>query len=65
MFTTAATPAPVTGGLTFAMVSAGGNSTCGVTTAGAAYCWGGNEVGELGNGTVANSNVPVAVRGVP
>lgn len=33
-------PALVTGGLTFAVVSAGSEYTCGVTTSGAAYCWG-------------------------
>src|SRR2546425_7819958 len=35
-------PGAVTGGLTFSAVSDGGNHTCGVTPAGAAYCWGGN-----------------------
>ena len=37
--------------------------SCGVTTAGAAYCWGRNHIGQLGNGTETNSNVPVAVKG--
>ena len=49
-------PVAVSGGLTFASLSAGGAHTCGLTTAGAAYCWGsaipGNE-----------SHVPVAVSG--
>ena len=36
-------------------------SSCGVTTAGATYCWGRNHIGQLGNGTETNSNVPVLV----
>jgi alpha-tubulin suppressor-like RCC1 family protein len=32
-----------------------------VTTAGAAYCWGRNGNGELGDGTNIDKNVPVAV----
>jgi alpha-tubulin suppressor-like RCC1 family protein len=58
------TPLPVSGGLTFATISAGENgSTCGVTTGGAAYCWGNNVDGELGIGTTVNSGTPVAVSG--
>ena len=49
---------------TFAGVSAGGYyATCGVTTAGAAYCWGLNNYGQLGNGSLTNSSTPVAVSG--
>ena len=49
--------------LVFASVSAGDSHTCGVTTAGAAYCWGDNTEGELGDGTRAYSVVPVPVAG--
>src|SRR5439155_933193 len=60
------TPVAVSGGHTFAGVSAGGYyATCGVTTAGAAYCWGLNNYGQLGNGSLTNSSTPVAVSGEP
>ena len=44
------TPVPVAGGLTFASVSAGYFDTCGVTTSGAAYCWGVGALGDTGEG---------------
>jgi alpha-tubulin suppressor-like RCC1 family protein len=57
-------PVAVTGGLTFSAVSAGEDHTCGVTAAGAAYCWGSNDFGQLGSGSTVNaSSVPVAVTG--
>ena len=33
-------PVAVTGGLTFELLTAGANHTCGLTAAGVAYCWG-------------------------
>ena len=41
-------PVLVSGGLNFADITAGGDFACGVTTAGAAYCWGNNQNGQLG-----------------
>lgn len=56
-------PTPVAGGLRFAAVAAGGRHTCAVTAEGAAYCWGNNGSGQLGNGTQLSSTVPIAVSG--
>jgi alpha-tubulin suppressor-like RCC1 family protein len=57
------TPVPVVGGLSFATVSTGGDHTCGLTTTDDAYCWGNNQSGELGTGTVIGSTRPVKVAG--
>ena len=58
-------PVPVSGGLVFAQIIAGGfiGHTCGVTTAGKAYCWGENEVGAIGDGTLLDPLIPSAVAG--
>src|SRR5439155_14350452 len=49
--------------LGFTALSAGGYHTCGLTTRGAAYCWGRGFNGELGTGTTTASTVPVLVSG--
>jgi len=61
--TQSTTPVPVAGGLTFATLSAGEQHVCGVTTSGAAYCWGKGTSGQLGNGSAGGSNAPVPVSG--
>ncbi|MDX1674289.1 MAG: Ig-like domain-containing protein [Longimicrobiales bacterium] len=61
------TPTPVTGGLTFGRIDAGAEHTCAITddASSAAYCWGHNGEGQLGNNATASvlagDSVPVAV----
>ncbi|HEX6533879.1 MAG TPA: Ig-like domain-containing protein [Gemmatimonadaceae bacterium] len=45
-------PTPVAGGLSFQMMAAGGEHSCGLTADGAVYCWGGNSVGQAGSSNV-------------
>jgi alpha-tubulin suppressor-like RCC1 family protein len=56
-------PLAVVGGLSFRQISAGFFTTCGVTTDNRAYCWGHNELGEVGDGTTAFRLTPVPVAG--
>jgi alpha-tubulin suppressor-like RCC1 family protein len=57
------TPTAVSGGLAWGRVNSGitGEHACGLTTAGAVYCWGDNGRGELGDGTTERRNVPTPV----
>ncbi|MBA3890080.1 MAG: hypothetical protein H0X64_06085 [Gemmatimonadaceae bacterium] len=45
------------------MAQAGANFTCAVSRTGEPYCWGWNGDGQLGNGSMTDSPVPVAVQG--
>lgn len=61
-------PVPVGGGHTFQQIVAGGfniGHTCALAVDGAAYCWGDNEKGALGLGTMDlnGHSVPAAVAG--
>jgi alpha-tubulin suppressor-like RCC1 family protein len=56
-------PTPVSGGLTFTSLSAGNLHACGLTAAGAAYCWGANESGQLGDASTTDRASPVVVAG--
>jgi alpha-tubulin suppressor-like RCC1 family protein len=56
------TATAVSGGLAFAKISAGHWYTCGVTTTGALYCWGGNIFGNLGLGDTGAVLVPTLVK---
>jgi len=67
--TNSSVPVPVSGALSFAMIGAGGQQTCGVIgtpmnySGGTMYCWGNNSSGQLGNGTTSNSTTPSLVVG--
>jgi alpha-tubulin suppressor-like RCC1 family protein len=54
-------PVPVKDTLKFVTLSTGMVHTCGLTAAGAAYCWGVNNSGQLGDGTTTHRLTPVAV----
>jgi hypothetical protein len=56
-------PTAVAGGLAFRAVSAGYLHSCGVTTGDVAYCWGHNDQGQLGDGTLKDRLTPVPVSG--
>ncbi|HEY0527390.1 MAG TPA: Ig-like domain-containing protein [Gemmatimonadaceae bacterium] len=46
-----------------ASVTAGDQNFCALNTSGAAFCWGYGDVGQLGNGVLANVSTPVEVAG--
>lgn len=52
-------PAGVT---VFSRLVAGAQHTCGLTSAGVAYCWGYNGLGQLGNGTYTDDSIATAVQ---
>jgi alpha-tubulin suppressor-like RCC1 family protein len=54
-------PQAVSGGLTWTTLDLGSRHTCGIASSGKAYCWGYNELGQLGTGDTTSSNVPVLV----
>jgi alpha-tubulin suppressor-like RCC1 family protein len=62
-------PVAVIGGLTFSSIQAGDDgpaedaTTCGLTSVGAAYCWGHNAYGQVGNGTTGTVTSPTPVLG--
>ena len=56
-------PWPVAGGLSLAAITAGGQHGCAMTVAGSGYCWGYNDLGQLGDGTTTQRLSPVLIAG--
>ena len=59
--------APTTVGgpkLVTVFASQGGNHSCGLTAAGAAWCWGRNDKGQLGIGNTTDRTAPIQVAGL-
>jgi alpha-tubulin suppressor-like RCC1 family protein len=50
-------------GLVFVRVISGWYHNCGLTATGAAYCWGFNFTGQLGDGTTTDRHTPTPVAG--
>jgi alpha-tubulin suppressor-like RCC1 family protein len=59
------TPVSVSGLGGILSLVAGAYHTCAVASDGAAYCWGYNSDGELGDGTQIDSSLPSPVLGFP
>lgn len=61
----AATPVAVSGGIAFAAVDGGSYFTCGLAQTGRIYCWGANNLGQLGAGLPRGQsvNTPAEVSG--
>jgi alpha-tubulin suppressor-like RCC1 family protein len=59
-----AQPSLASSTLVFTQISAGhGAHTCGVTATAAAFCWGTNFLGQLGDGSLVDRHAPVPVAG--
>jgi alpha-tubulin suppressor-like RCC1 family protein len=54
-------PVPVANNLRFTLIVPAGNHACGITTDQKLYCWGANDAGQLGDGSITSSPVPIQV----
>lgn len=59
-----ATPLQVVGLRDIVRITAGSGFTCALSREGRVFCWGGNEFGQLGNGTTEAAFAPVEVLGL-
>lgn len=55
-------PVPVHQSIRFRSVSIGDSHQCSLSTSGVTLCWGANESGQLGDGTLRSANDPIEVR---
>jgi alpha-tubulin suppressor-like RCC1 family protein len=53
----------VVGGFLFRQITTGFSHSCGITSAGKAYCWGENASGQLGTANFLSSSTPMPVSG--
>ena len=58
------TPLQVVGLRDIVRITAGSGFTCALSREGRVFCWGGNEFGQLGNGTTEAAFTPVEVLGL-
>jgi alpha-tubulin suppressor-like RCC1 family protein len=58
------TPGPVSGLTGVSAIAAGGTSTCAALASGSIVCWGGNQFGQLGDGSMMDRTAPSATKGV-
>lgn len=58
---TVSAPAPIFPSVAFRDVAAGGLHSCALTAGGAAWCWGNNRFGQLGDSTTVGAALPVRV----
>ena len=56
-------PVAVVGNLTWSKISAAENISCGVTTSGTGYCWGGDAYGSAGTGGAGTVSSPTPLAG--
>lgn len=60
-FTPKSEPTLIQGDLRLSRLSSGGDHTCAISTAGALYCWGGNNASESGASSTLSTTFPVRV----
>ena len=63
-FDCSSSPVAVSGNIQFTSIAVGLEHMCALALDGSVFCWGDNEFGGLGDGTMVNSPVPVAVQGL-
>lgn len=68
--TCAPSPVPVNTAVRFTTLASASlanpsDATCGLDSDGSTYCWGGNDFGQLGNGSMIPDSVPTRVSGAP